>query len=328
MATKGSVKTTLAMSASLVTGTPTQAKYEALAFSPCGEVVDLGEFGPEYEMVRSRAISGGGTKKYKGAVDEGSLAVELLFDGADAGQAVLEEAAASRSKYAVRVSLPPDENGSVETYYFQVLVQSLKRLVGGAADAIRLRVLLAIDETAVIRSGAPPVSPGAPPPPPPGAVIVEDEGTALATAATTLNFTGAGVTASGAGAEKTINIPGAATPPSNGTHRTASHVLATSDIGKWNSFYSTGTIDVSLDGALGNIGDRLVLACRTQGNNSVNLKWVSGTLKLFSCRGIATLTAAGTSEMIGSGGNQRGVFSAVKTGSTEWTVREGIWPPY
>lgn len=39
-------------------------------------------------------------------------------------------------------------------------------------------------------------------------VIVQDEGSALSTAATTLNFTGAGVTASGTGATKTVNIPG------------------------------------------------------------------------------------------------------------------------
>ena len=39
-------------------------------------------------------------------------------------------------------------------------------------------------------------------------IIVEDEGTALTTAATRLNFTGTGVTASGTGTEKTINITG------------------------------------------------------------------------------------------------------------------------
>ena len=39
-------------------------------------------------------------------------------------------------------------------------------------------------------------------------LTIEDEGTPLATAATTLDFVGAGVTASGAGAEKTITIPG------------------------------------------------------------------------------------------------------------------------
>ena len=39
-------------------------------------------------------------------------------------------------------------------------------------------------------------------------IIVEDEGTPLATAADTLNFTGAGVTASGTGTTKQIDVPG------------------------------------------------------------------------------------------------------------------------
>jgi len=39
-------------------------------------------------------------------------------------------------------------------------------------------------------------------------ILVEDEGTPLVTAADTINFTGAGVTASGAGTTKTVNIPG------------------------------------------------------------------------------------------------------------------------
>ena len=41
-----------------------------------------------------------------------------------------------------------------------------------------------------------------------GGVNVQDEGTALAAAATTLNFTGSGVTATGTGATKVVNIPG------------------------------------------------------------------------------------------------------------------------
>lgn len=39
-------------------------------------------------------------------------------------------------------------------------------------------------------------------------ILIEDEGVPLVTAATTLNFVGAGVTATGAGAVKTITIPG------------------------------------------------------------------------------------------------------------------------
>jgi hypothetical protein len=40
------------------------------------------------------------------------------------------------------------------------------------------------------------------------ALTIEDEGTPLSTAATTLDFVGAGVTVTGSGAEKTITIPG------------------------------------------------------------------------------------------------------------------------
>ncbi len=39
-------------------------------------------------------------------------------------------------------------------------------------------------------------------------LAVQDEGSALSTSATTLNFVGSGVTASGSGATKTITIPG------------------------------------------------------------------------------------------------------------------------
>ena len=45
-----------------------------------------------------------------------------------------------------------------------------------------------------------------------GGITVEDEGSALSTSATTLNFVGTGVGASGTGAEKTITIAGASTP--------------------------------------------------------------------------------------------------------------------
>ena len=41
-----------------------------------------------------------------------------------------------------------------------------------------------------------------------GALTIQEEGSSLSTAATTLNFTGSAVTASGTGATKTINIPG------------------------------------------------------------------------------------------------------------------------
>jgi hypothetical protein len=49
------------------------------------------------------------------------------------------------------------------------------------------------------------------------AITTQDEGSTLSTTVTTLNFTGAGVSASGAGATTTINIPGGAGTGASGT---------------------------------------------------------------------------------------------------------------
>ncbi len=56
-------------------------------------------------------------------------------------------------------------------------------------------------------------------------LTVQDEGTELSTAATTLNFTGSGVTASGTGATKTITISGG----DSGTSVTANPTLSGSE---------------------------------------------------------------------------------------------------
>jgi hypothetical protein len=70
-------------------------------------------------------------------------------------------------------------------------------------------------------------------------LTVEDEGSALSTAATTLDFVGAGVTASGTGAEKTITIPGASSSSPFGIDNetldatTGDHFDGTSLDAKW-----------------------------------------------------------------------------------------------
>jgi len=48
------------------------------------------------------------------------------------------------------------------------------------------------------------------------ALTIKDEGSSLATAATSIDFVGAGVTASGTGAAKTVTIPGGATASDTG----------------------------------------------------------------------------------------------------------------
>ena len=61
-------------------------------------------------------------------------------------------------------------------------------------------------------------------------LTVQEEGSSLSTAATTLNFVGSGVTASGTGATKTITVAGGATSTGTTTDITqSSHGLAAKD---------------------------------------------------------------------------------------------------
>ena len=73
------------------------------------------------------------------------------------------------------------------------------------------------------------------------AITVQEEGSSLATAATTLNFTGAGATASGTGAVKTINIPGGGTNTTYGQQLTVASGTPTSV--QWDLVPSVGTAD-------------------------------------------------------------------------------------
>ena len=77
-------------------------------------------------------------------------------------------------------------------------------------------------------------------------LTVEDEGTALTTGATRLNFTGAGVTASGTNQEKTINIPGGGGTSLPSEHASLGLTITTTEqITTSNNLTITGTITVN-----------------------------------------------------------------------------------
>ncbi len=80
-----------------------------------------------------------------------------------------------------------------------------------------------------------------------GAVTIEDEGQALTTEATNINFTGSGVTATGTGSTKTVNIPGLVF--GNTASRLTVHVADGQTV-LWQTGVShiSGNIDVILNG--------------------------------------------------------------------------------
>ena len=66
-----------------------QAGFEALTFETVGEITDMGEYGPEYEVVTHNPLDTRRTVKRKGTVNDGALTMQLGRDPSNAGQTIL-----------------------------------------------------------------------------------------------------------------------------------------------------------------------------------------------------------------------------------------------
>ena len=74
--------------------------------------------------------------------------MELLFDSDNtSGQHVIEAAETSRNPYYFKVTFP-----SNEVFYFEALVTTVKRMVGGPDDALKLRVQLEITHREILET--------------------------------------------------------------------------------------------------------------------------------------------------------------------------------
>ncbi|MFZ9960089.1 MAG: hypothetical protein ACO3GP_06825 [Candidatus Limnocylindrus sp.] len=138
MTVKTSAGSTLKVSA----GTPATfnaAGYEALTFTAVGEIVNIGEFGREYNLVTHNPVATRGTTKLKGSFNEGAITLQLGLDTDDAGQILLKTASTSDANYAFEVET---QNGDV--YYFQAQVMSFKVSIGGVDDVTSATVMLEI----------------------------------------------------------------------------------------------------------------------------------------------------------------------------------------
>ncbi len=131
-------------------GTLGNARVVANNFKNCGEVISVGEFGREYTTVRVMNLKDGATRKFKGSVDQGTIQLDLLFDGDDPGQEILERAGEhATATYAFHIQLP-ETNGTAEEFYFEGFVASLKRIVGGPDDALMMRANIELDHRSIV----------------------------------------------------------------------------------------------------------------------------------------------------------------------------------
>ena len=149
------VQTTAGTILSIMDAAPssfTKGAYQALfgtSVGVVGEIVDLGEFGREYQLVTHNPIATRGTQKFKGSFNEGSMTLQLAVDMEDDGQKTMLDALDSDDDYSFEVVF---QNG--DTAYFQAKVMSYK-IGAGTVDSMltatcQLELTTAKDGTGII----------------------------------------------------------------------------------------------------------------------------------------------------------------------------------
>ena len=122
------VQTTAGATLGIVASSPAtydQAGFAALTFVNVGEIVSLGEHGATYALVTHQPLDKRRTEKFKGSVNDGSMALSLGMDLADAGQAVLiagADGAEVDTEHSVEITY---QDGSIE--YFTCVIMSYTR---------------------------------------------------------------------------------------------------------------------------------------------------------------------------------------------------------
>lgn len=113
--------------------------FEALTFTPVGEVEDLGEFGDEASEITFTSLANRRTRKFKGTFNAGTITVQAGSDPADAGQAAMIAAFDSDFDYPFRVELNDaiTLTGSPTVLYFAGKVMSKRRNVGNVENVVR-----------------------------------------------------------------------------------------------------------------------------------------------------------------------------------------------
>ena len=112
-------------------GTPATldvAGFEALTWTEVGEVMEIGEYGADTNVVTYNIIKSGDVQKELGYTDNGSLPLKVVDTPADAGQVLLKAAQASGDDLQFKIEL-----GDGQIDYFSSVVSSFKRNVSGEA---------------------------------------------------------------------------------------------------------------------------------------------------------------------------------------------------
>lgn len=132
-----SAGTTIAISAS-APANYNKAGYEALVFTPIGEVTDLGDIPDRiYDLVTHQPLATRGVQKGKGGYNLGSQTIVYAIDPADQGQIAVDAAVNSDSAYSVKIAHP-----SLGTIYARALIMGGPKNYGTVSSVASKSVTL------------------------------------------------------------------------------------------------------------------------------------------------------------------------------------------
>jgi hypothetical protein len=115
------------------------AAYAALSWTEVTLLENIGEYGDQSSIITAAVIGDGRMRKAKGARDAGEFPIVAFPKYTDAGQAAHIAAEATYNTYPIKVELPNKLNatGTNELNYFEALITSKRRNVGGNDNIVR-----------------------------------------------------------------------------------------------------------------------------------------------------------------------------------------------
>jgi len=130
----------------------TSGEFAALSYTEVSQLLNLGEFGDSANSIVAAYLNTGRNEKYKGIRDAGTMAVEVGYDAANAGQAALIAAEATASNYAIKVTLNDEGAGSPSnptTFYFRGQVMEKRIGIGGPDSVVTMSASIAVNSPVI-----------------------------------------------------------------------------------------------------------------------------------------------------------------------------------
>lgn len=123
--------------------------FGALTYDLIGNVVSVGEFGPQSEVGSTKLLGAAALAKSIGVIDYGemSITVAKAEDNADDGQKLLNAAAkaASKTTHSFKVEFLGTGTATNLIYFFTAKVASFRLSIGTSPDAVTATVNVVLE---------------------------------------------------------------------------------------------------------------------------------------------------------------------------------------